>query len=188
MSQFIFPRAGQTALLVVDIQERLLPAMLPDEVAGMLRNTHILLELAESFQWPVFYTEQYPQGLGHTEATLRTKLEAMQAVSCEKVEFSCLRNETFASTILPRLPPNVVVVGMETHVCVLQTVMDLQARGYQAFVPYDAVASRTVANKQNGLHLMEKVGAVQVNTESLMFHALEKASGDTFKKFSKMIR
>lgn len=188
MSQFIFPRVDQTALLIVDIQEKLLPTMQPAEVDKLLRNTLLLLELAKAFHWPVVYSEQYPKGLGKTEPAILAKLEEFDAVACEKIEFSCLRNETFAKSILPKLPPNVVVAGMEAHVCVLQTVMDLQARGYQAFVPLDAVASRDPANRDNGLALMSKVGAVQINTESLMFYALQRAGTDTFRHFSKLIR
>lgn len=188
MSDSIFPQPGKTALLVVDIQARLLPAMPQDDVALMLRQTHLLIEVAKAFNWPIYYSEQYPQGLGPTEPSLLAALEAQNATRVEKVEFSCVRNEVFRSTILPRLPSHVVVVGMETHVCVLQTVMDLHARGHQVFLPHDAVASRSVANKANGIALMKQVGAVETNAESLMFYALQKAGSDTFKHFSKMIR
>lgn len=188
MNPFILPKEGQTSLLVIDIQERLYAVMPEEEIAPMLRNTHLLLEVATHFDWSTFYTEQYPKGLGATQSSLLEKLRAMKAVGCEKLEFSAARNETFKQTILPRLMPNVVVVGMEAHVCVMQTVLDLQARGCQCFVPYDAVASREPANKENALALMEKAGAIIVNTESLMFFALQKAGTDTFRHFSKLIR
>jgi|SRR5690625_257407 len=188
MKELIFPRSDRTALLVVDIQDRLLAAMPQDEVDRMLRHTRVLIELAKAYAWPVYYTEQYPQGLGSTESSVLELLTSANATRCEKVEFSCLDNETFASSILPRLPSHIVVVGMETHVCVLQTVLDLQARGYQSFVPEDAVASRDLRHKANGLHLMEKAGAVNVNTESIMFNALGKAGGETFKKLSRLVR
>lgn len=188
MKELIFPRADRTALLVIDIQDRLLAAMPQDEVERMLRHTRVLVELAHTYAWPVYYTEQYPQGLGATESSLLALLEQAEGTRCEKVEFSCLDNETFASSILPRLPSHVVVAGMEAHVCVLQTVLDLQARGYQTFVPEDAVASRDLRHKENGLHLMEKAGAVNVNTESIMFNVLGKAGGENFKKFSRLVR
>lgn len=188
MKELIFPRPDRTALLVIDIQDRLLAAMPQAEVDWMLRHTRVLIELANTYEWPVYYTEQYPQGLGETESSVLRLLEAGKATRCEKVEFSCLDNETFASSILPRLPSHIVVTGMETHVCVLQTVLDLQARGYQTFVPGDAVTSRDPRHKENGLHLMEKAGAVNVNTESIMFNVLGKAGGDTFKKFSRLVR
>lgn len=188
MTSFIFPREGQTSLLIIDIQERLFAAMDEAEVQALLKNTHLLLELARTFEWPVYYTEQYPKGLGPTEASLREKLFEMEAVGCEKIEFSAARNDVFRQTILPRLTPNVIVVGMETHVCVLQTVADLQARGIQTFVPSDALASRSIENKRNGIKLMEAAGAVETNTETLMFYALQKAGNDIFRHFSKMIR
>lgn len=188
MKELIFPHAEHTALLVVDVHDRLLASMPQDEVNWVLRHTKILIELANTYEWPVYYTEQYPQGLGATESSVLAKLEEGKATRCAKVEFSCLDNETFASSILPRLPSNIIVVGIEAHVCVLQTVLDLQARGYQTFVPGDAVASRDMRHKENGLHLMEKAGAVNVNTESIMFNALGKAGGEVFKKFSRLIR
>ena len=187
MSDSIFPRPGQTALFVVDIQERLLPAMPEAAVALMLRQTHILIELAREFGWPVYYSEQYPKGLGPTEASLLQKLQEANATRIEKVEFSAARNEVFAQTVLPRLPSHVIVVGMETHICVLQTVSDLQARGHQIFIPNDAVASRLESNRQNGIQLMRQAGAVETNTESLMFYYLQKAGTDAFKRFQKMI-
>lgn len=188
MSDSIFPRPGQTALFVIDIQERLLPAMPAEAVALMLRQTEILIALAQEFQWPIYYSEQYPRGLGATESGLLEKLVAANATRIEKVEFSAVRNDVFAQTILPRLPSHVVVCGMETHICVLQTVSDLQARGHQVFVPNDAVASRVESNRANGLALMRQAGAVETNTESLMFYYLQKAGTDAFKRFQKMIR
>ncbi len=188
MNELIFPKKGKTALILIDIQDRLLAAMPKDEGDNMLSHTHVLLELAKDYEWPVYYTEQYPEGLGNTESGIQKRLDDLSATRCSKVEFSCLKNETFASSVLPRLPSSIVIAGMETHVCVLQTAIDLQARGYQTFVPCDAVASRYQIHKENGLQLMDKAGAVILNTESLMFHQLGAAGGEQFKKYSRMIR
>lgn len=188
MSDSIFPRPGQTGLLVIDVQEKLLPAMEQDSSERMLRGTRLLIELAHEFGWPTYYSEQYPKGLGPTHTDLLKPLQDYDATRIEKVEFSCARNDTFCQGVLPGLPSHVVVAGMEAHVCVLQTVADLQARGHQVFVPHDAVASRVDANRRNGLELMKACGAVETNVESLIFYALQKAGSETFKKFSRLIR
>lgn len=188
MSDSIFPRPGQTGLVVIDVQEKLLPVMDADARDRMLHGTRLLIELAHDFDWPIFYSEQYPKGLGATHPQLLEPLQEYNATRIEKVEFSCARNDVFCQSVLPGLPSHVVVAGMETHICVLQTVADLQARGHQVFVPHDAVASRVDANRRNGLHLMKACGAVETNVESLIFYALQKAGSETFKKFSRLIR
>ena len=188
MSDSIFPRPGATALIVIDIQERLLPAMRTEDQQLVVRQTGTLVELATAFGWPIVHSEQYPKGLGHTVQPLREALERAGSRRLEKVEFSCARNAVFNQTILPQLPSHIVVAGMETHICVLQTVADLQARGHQVFVAQDAVASRTEANRANGLELMRQCGAVITNTETLVFQALQVAGTDQFKHFSKLIR
>lgn len=187
MYDAVFPRADATALLVVDVQERLLPGM-GTAAEPLLRQTRTLIALAGEFNWPVIFTEQYPRGLGATETSIAAALTQAEARRYEKVEFSACRNAAFAAEVLPTLPASVVVVGMETHICVLQTVADLQARGVQVFVPADAVASRTPENRQNGLDLIARTGAVITNTETLLFGALQRAGTDAFKRLSPLIR
>lgn len=187
MYDAIFPRPNACALLVIDMQERLMPAM-GDAAAGIRRQTRTLISTAREFAWPVLYTEQYPRGLGATDAELAAALLEAGASRFEKVEFSACRNPVFANEVLPTLPPSIIVVGIEAHICVLQTVADLQARGVQVFVPRDAVASRTVENRNNGLDLIARTGAVVSNTESLMFAALQRAGTDAFKRLSPLIR
>lgn len=188
MNDAIFPKKERSALLVVDIQERLLGAMDSEAAAHVIRQNQVLIELAADAGWDIVFSEQYPKGLGHTESSLLERLQAHGATRLEKTEFSCCRNETFQQTLLPQLPSHVVVTGMETHICVLQTVADLQSRGHQVFVPHDAVLSRDEKNRRNGLDLMNAAGAVETNTESLVFYVLEKAGGERFKRFSKMIK
>lgn len=188
MSDAIFPRRERSALIVVDIQDRLLSAMDSAAAERLIKQNLLLVEMAGEFGWDIVYSEQYPKGLGGTNAMLLEALERFDASRVEKVEFSCCKNGTFLESILPQLPSHVVVSGMETHVCVLQTVADLQARGHQVFVPQDAVLSRTEDNRQNGLSLMSEVGATITNAETLVFYQLQSAGGDQFKKFSKMLR
>lgn len=165
-----------------------MPAMDAALAAAVVRQCATLVEVAREFAWPVVYTEQYPRGLGPTVPALAEPLESVGARRVEKVEFSCLRNETFAREVLPKLPANVVISGMETHICVLQTVADLQARGHQVYLAADAVCSRTTANYVNGIAQMERLGAVITNTESLLFGACERAGTDAFKRLSKLVR
>jgi len=187
VNEAVFPRPRATALLVVDVQERLLPAMFT-EGDTFTRQVLTLVATATELQWPVTYTEQYPKGLGATVPEVADALGAASAVRIEKLEFSCCRNPVFAEEVLPNLPSHVVVAGMEAHICVLQTVVDLQARGHQVFVPHDAVSSRTRENHANGLALMERAGAVVSNVETLLFAALERAGTDAFKRLSRLVR
>jgi nicotinamidase-related amidase len=181
----LFPRPGQTALLVVDIQERLIAAMANPE--RIVKQATVLGALAREHGWPILYTEQYPRGLGATDPRVAEAL-GPDARRWEKVEFSALRNPAFALEAVPTLPSSCIVCGIETHVCVLQTVADLQARGIQVLVPRDATGSRTDENHQNGLELIARTGAVVTNTETLLFGALQRAGTDAFKRLSPLIR
>lgn len=183
----VIPPNSRTSLLVVDVQQRLLPAM-HNGGQDCLRSCSVLLQTAATFGWGVYYTEQYPRGLGATVPELGAFLETCDARRFEKVEFSALANPEFHSQALPTLTDNVIVVGMETHICVLQTVADLQARGHQVWVPWDGVASRTENNRDNGLELIRRSGAVVTNTESLLFGALGRAGTPEFKALSPLIR
>lgn len=188
MSDAIFPNPNSTALLVIDVQERLLGAMEPVSAARMVKQTALLIATAAEFGWPVVYSEQYPKGLGPTVESLRTPLEQLGARKVEKVEFSCFRNAAFATEVMPTLPNHLIVTGMEAHICVLQTVTDLQARGHQIFVPLDAVTSRESDARENGLALMARAGAVVTNAESLVFYALQRAGTERFKKLQALLK
>lgn len=186
------PDFDDLALLVIDAQEKLVSAM-PEAIATqVVRNIDILVELVAHLGGTIFYTEQYPRGLGSTVEPIKTRLA--DAARFEKISFSCLDDANFAERALPELPEDVIVVGMETHVCVLQTVLDLVAHAYeekrerQIFVPLDAVCSRKKLHWENGLDQMVEAGATLTNTETLVFQALGEAGTDAFKHFSKRIR
>ena len=182
----VFPDKQRTGLLVVDVQQRLIPAIPADDVSRLIKSHLALLEMCHSFDLPIWYTEQYPKGLGPTVPELSEALEGVPKI--EKTEFSACQNEQFRKTILSDLPKDIILTGIETHVCVLQTAVDLIESGHQVFVPRDAVASRTEENRENGLSLMELSGAVITNSETLIFHRLRKAGGDVFKRLSKLVR
>ena len=179
------PPRDNVALVVIDIQERLVPAMSNERLE---RNAATLVELARTFDWPIVYSEQYPKGLGPTTQPVLEALEASSPRRIEKLAFSIARDEAFTAEVEPSLPKNLIIIGIEAHVCMLQSVADLQSRGFQCFVPRDAVSSRTSENCANGLALMQSVGATIVNTESILFGALESAAHPEFRRLSKLIR
>jgi len=172
-----------TVLLVIDIQERLVPVMkYKDQV---IKNTQILLKAAAEMDFPVLATEQYPKGLG------RTVSELLDAIGEEKVfpknSFTAYTDEV--KDALDKLGKRkILVTGMETHVCVFQTVRDLLNDGYQVFVVKDAVASRTKDNYVNGLELMQSLGAVVTNVETAIFDLLKVSGTPEFKVMSKLIK
>ncbi len=171
-------RATDSALVVIDIQERLASVMASRD--SVTRATGILLEAAARLDIPVVVTEQYPKGLGCTVAELLRKAPG-GFVRIEKTTFS-------ACAALPLTRPQVVITGMETHVCVLQTAFELAAAGREVFVVEDAVCSRTEANYSNALARMRAAGIVVTNTESVIFEWLRDAAHEHFRTISKLIR
>ncbi|MDX9723531.1 MAG: isochorismatase family protein [Myxococcota bacterium] len=188
----MYPDFNDIGLLIIDVQERLVPAMPQDVVSKLIRNIDLLAELVLEYEGSVVYSEQYPKGLGRTVEPLLARLSKAQRF--EKISFSCLGEETFAQQILPTLPSQLIVVGMETHVCVLQTIMDLVAEGFEdddsvnLFVPVDAVCSRSKLNWQNALDQMADLGITLTNTETLIFQALGDARHERFKHYSQRLR
>lgn len=179
---------ARTVLLVIDVQERLFPAMSAENAARVVKNVDLLLDAAARLGAKTIVTEQYPKGLGPTVEALRAPLEAAAAQRFEKTCFSALDAPGPARAIDALSPRTVIVVGMETHVCVFQTVRELEARGYDVHVPHDAVASRRDDDKRVGLELMAKAGATITTTETVVFDWLLKAEGDHFKALSKKMR
>lgn len=177
------PLPETATLLVVDIQERLLPAMPPDEQATIIKHVGNLVALFAERGGNIVYSEQYPKGLGPTVAALAGELAGAHRL--EKTAFSVAQDPAWADA--PK-QHDIVLVGMESHVCVLLTGLDLLAANHRVFVPHDAVASRSPRNRDNGLEVLASHGAHIVNTETLIFNALGKAGGEAFKRFSARIR
>lgn len=180
---------GRAALLVVDIQDRLLPAMAPDDAARVVRNSVILIEAAVRLGLPIVVSQQYPRGLGPTAAAIEQALaEAPQLHRFDKLSFSAVAAPEFAA-LAPRLGRDQwIVCGMETHVCVYQTVRDLVARGWDVQVCADAVCSRTPRNSELGLGLMDRAGAAIASTEICVFDLLGRAGSDEFRALSKVLK
>ena len=179
--------AGQSLLAVVDTQTQLAAAMPPTKRDEVLRNTAILLQAAGLLSVPVLVTEQYPKGLGKTEAAITQHLPPATPI-IEKTCFSCCGALDFMAAVRHNRRNQIILTGMETHVCVLQTALDLHATGMQVFVVDDAVCSRRMKNKTNALARLRQAGIVVTNTESLLFEWLRDASHEHFKKISELIR
>jgi nicotinamidase-related amidase len=176
---------ANAVLVVVDIQSRLTPAMPPDTLARVLKYTRALLGAAKELGLPVLATEQYPKGLGPLVPEIR---ELLPSPPLEKVHFSCGADPAFAAALEATRRRQVIVCGMETHVCVFQTVRDLVAKGYEVHVCADAVSSRTEEHRRVGLELCREAGAVVSLAETAIFDLLHRAATDEFKKVSPLVR
>ena len=173
---------GDAVLVVVDVQERI-NAVMADQ--GHLARIAVLVEACALLGVPVIATEQYPKGLGPTVASLGRLLPGPPLV---KDSFSCAREPAALAAIEAGGRRQVVVVGIEAHVCVLQTALDLAAAGFQVHVPHDAVGSRRPADKEWALDRMAAAGVVVTTTESALFELLERCGTDEFRAVSRMIR
>lgn len=180
------PRA--TVLLIVDVQERLFSVM--PELAGndLVRSATVLIEAAGSLGAEVVVTEQYPEKLGGTLPVIAEKADAVSAPRISKLTFSACGEPTFEAALAKLKHRKVVVLGMETHICVFQTVRDLCGRGFTVHVPIDGVASRRDDHRRAGLELCREAGATLTTTETVLFDWLGRAGTDSFKKLSKLIK
>ncbi|MDA8099383.1 MAG: hydrolase [Nitrospiraceae bacterium] len=172
------------ALLIIDIQERL--AVVMDRKDEVVRNTLHLVELAKAQNIPVVVTEQYPKGLGRTLPEISTSLPAYLPI--EKVTFNCCGQPTFSEQIKGLGRKKIIVTGMETHICVLQTSLGLLKECYDVHLVQDAVCSRTEANWRSGLELVRDAGGVITNTETVLFQLLGAAGTPEFKMVSQRIK
>lgn len=174
---------NDTAIVIIDFQEKLMNAMPVKE--KVYKSTNIILAAAQQLKIPVILTEQYPKGLGHTVEDVKTYLP--EHICIEKNSFSaCI--EEFNQTIQELSCKNIVMLGAETHICVYQTTRDLIQMGYNVNVLRDGVCSRTKENYKNGLQLMDKMGAVIMNTETAVFDLLKKSGTPEFKAVSPLLK
>ena len=180
-------RKDDSLLLCVDIQDRLLAAMVEPARTRMLDNTEHLLKTSVMLDIPVFYTEQYPVGLGPTTERLKRVMPAT-ARHFDKTHFSCCSADDFREALHDTHKRQVVVTGMETHICVLQTVMELRDDGYEVFVVDDAVCSQRMAHWKSALHRLRQAGAIVAPTESILFEWLRDSGDKHFKAVSALLR
>ncbi|MCL4177838.1 MAG: hydrolase [Verrucomicrobia bacterium] len=174
-------RAG---LLVVDVQERLLPAM--DDRERLLVDLVRLARGAALLKLPVWITEQYPKGLGATVPQMREALGEVETF--EKLTFSAGGATGLMASLAARAVTEVILCGIEAHVCVAQSCLDLLDAGMRVFVVVDAVGSRTAANRAVGIDRMREAGALLVSTEMILFELMEAAGGPDFKELQRLVK
>lgn len=178
-------RADESVLVVVDVQDRLLPAIHDSD--RVLRNAGILLKAADTLSVPVLVTEQYSKGLGTTAAAVRNLLPVGTPI-LEKITFASTGEPAFNAALEGLERRQLVLCGTEAHVCVLQTAMGLLRAGYTVHLVADAVSSRTAANHAAAIERLRSAGASIVTTEMVVFEWLERAGTPVFKAVSALIR
>ena len=181
-----FLERDKAILVVIDVQEKLCLAMDEKVLAKLVKNTGILLDTAAELNVPVLITEQYVKGLGATLPELKEKGAA--AACYEKMSFSSCGSAEFIEKLKSTGRKQVIIAGMETHVCVLQTVIELREAGFDVHLVKDAVMSRDKRNWQTAIEAMTLTGAVPTCTEAVMFQLLKVAGTEEFKKLSKLVR
>ncbi|MEM7467124.1 MAG: isochorismatase family protein [Pseudomonadota bacterium] len=178
--------AQNSQLIIVDVQKNLGQAMPTKVLNRVVLNTVLLASGAELLGVPILLTEQYPQGLGPTDDNILAVLNNHQRF--EKTSFSATGASGFSECLMKNERKQVILVGMEAHVCVLQTALSLQAEGYQVFVVEDAICSRRLENYQNALDRLRQLAVHVVSAESVTFEWLGDASHEHFKEIQRSLR
>ena len=172
------------ALLVIDIQDRVHAVMRYREAVET--NALKLIRGCQILHVPIFLTEQYPKGLGHTISSIRYALQT--ALPLQKMTFSCCGSDELMRALSEKKIRQAVLVGIETHVCVLQTALDLRANNLQVHVVRDAVSSRHELDHQTALQRLAQAGAIITTAESALFELMARADTAEFKEVSKLIK
>lgn len=185
MDRFLLPR-NATALLVIDIQDKLVAAMDPEEAQKAIEATCRMVKGFEILGCPVWITEQYPRGLGPTVPSLQEY--ASRLGTLEKLGFSCCSDLPLTAGLREKGIRSVVLAGMETHVCVLQTALDLLLEGFHVHVAADAVLSRHAGNRLAGLEFIRQAGGTITTSEIALFQLTGRAGTPEFKEISRLVR
>lgn len=175
---------AKAGLVVVDIQEKFAPVI--HELPRMIQNSLRLIKGAAILRVPVFATEQYRKGLGSTVPEIASAIPNFAPM--EKNSFSCCGAPGFIETLQAKGVQDVILCGIEAHVCVCQTCLSLLDAGFRPFVIADAISSRTPDNHRLGVERMRDAGAVIVSTEMILFELLERAGTDEFKRILTMVK
>ena len=174
----------KTALLIVDIQQRIIRVI--NEYELVIENTIKLIKGFKALGVPIYHTEQYPKGLGPTEQSIQNELDDNDAI--QKLSFSCSGAGELFDDLKKKKISQIVVCGVESHVCVQQTVLDLMANDFQVNVAADAVSSRRVKDYDIALSRMRQHGAEVTTTEAILFELLNVCGTEVFKKVSKIVK
>ena len=173
---------GDTALLVIDVQTKLLPLIVDQK--RVLWNISRLLEAAKGMGVHIAATEQYPEALGSTVDELKPHIQGALA----KIAFSCAEVEPLVADLEARLLPKLLLVGLETHICVQQTALDMLARGYDVYLAADAMSARGRVDHRIALDRVAAAGGVITTTESILFEWCQIAQGPAFEQLKPLVR
>jgi nicotinamidase-related amidase len=184
MKHPFFMEKEDALLAVVDVQEKLFAVM--DQQEKMVKNIGTLIRTAQRLRLPIVVTEQYPQGLGPTIPALRQLLGEEHPFA--KLVFSCWRAEPFWVRLTELGKKTIILTGMEAHICILQTALDLLQAGFSVHVPVDAVCSRKKENWKVAIEQLQMAGAVITCAETVAFELLREAGTEDFKALSKLFR
>jgi isochorismate hydrolase len=176
----------EAVLIIIDVQDVLMKKMNQEVGKNVIQNIRTLLTFAKEMAIPILMTEQYPKGLGKTVPEIKMELGSILPI--EKVSFSCCGVETFNEKLNRLGRKQVILSGIETHVCVLQTAADLIQKGYEVHVVADAICSRRKLDWEIGLRWMEKRGAMISTTEIIAFQLLKEAGTEEFRGLSKLLK
>ena len=179
---------SKSLIAVIDVQERLAAAMPEERMSRLVRGVGVLLEAASCSAPRSSQPSNIPKGSAPRCPRFGAKLDAIGSPRIEKLVFSAAGAPTFVEAVERAQPETVIVVGMEAHVCVYQTVRDLTARGVNVLVPVDAVVSRREEDRATGMALCERAGAIPTTVETVVFDWLERAGTDEFRALSKLLR
>ncbi|MBU0526878.1 MAG: hydrolase [Candidatus Micrarchaeota archaeon] len=178
----ILEREG-TVFVLVDIQEKFIPAM--SSIDETIANANILVKTSEILEMPLVVTEQYPQGLGHI--TEKVKLPEKKHL-IEKMSFGCFGCDGFSEKIKELGARRIVLFGLESHICVLKTALEALNRDIEVHAVADSICSRKEKNTKIGLERMKQSGAFVVSTEMVLFQLMDRADTEEFKKIRSLIR
>ena len=178
---------SQAALVVIDVQEKMLGATGSDPLDNLRRHITKLVRTAALLNVPVICTEQYPKGLGGTDGAIKDALPD-SAAYFEKTTMSCWRDAPFKAALQATNREHIILVGVETHVCVLQTALDMTKVDYDVFVSVDACGSRFENDKAVAIERMRHAGIVVSTTESLMFEMIGRCDHPQFKSFLEIVK
>lgn len=174
----------ETAAVVIDIQEKLLPHI--HEAEFILQNSLKLIEGLQILEVPIIVTQQYTKGLGNTVPSIVQKFQGFRYI--EKVSFSCYDESAFVEQLSASGRSSVILFGIETHVCVLQTCLDLNMSGYVPVVVEDCISSRNPIDKRVAIERMRQEGAIITTYESLLFELTRQAGNEIFKSVSRVVK
>jgi len=175
----------KSQLVIIDIQEKLAAAMPKEVINKLVKRCELLVTTASEFGIPFICSEQYPKGLGPTLPSMQSFLSDAKFV--EKVAFNCVDEPVFERCLV-KSRPQIFIMGMEAHICVLQTALSLLDKGKDVFIVEDAIVSRNILNKQNAINRLRQAGCIITTTESVVFEWIKSADNEVFKRVAGLIK